>query len=383
MSAKYQLSLDDMASGWGSTYDPATKTISFDEEAWGGRGWWMAPDNVPLNYIDEGVEYIVVKVASATINPKLCVQYTDGTLNEKNELNQVSSAEASFTQSSKLMTLKLDENYDKLIQIYIQNGEWRADVGTEGGNPAGEVVLLDAYLATEEEYQAALAEGPQASTGDVIINGDCSSDDTSCFVAYEWLNSDARNEGPARIVDGAVQVYVRSQAQAEAAGNPTLDDKGAYANWDSQFFITFGEENALKDGDKLQLKMKVKADKEATVGTQCHTAPGGYIHWYAAGDVPFTTQWSTYESKEIPVATTGGWEIAQAGTYTIAFNLALGDENTFYFDDMQLLVTRTSGITKIINVKPVSTARYNLAGQRVSDSYKGVVIQNGRKFIQK
>ena len=33
----------------------------------------------------------------------------------------------------------------------------------------------------------------------------------------------------------------------------------------------------------------------------------------------------------------------------------------------------------IVNDK---TPMYNLAGQRVSDSYKGVVIQNGKKFIK-
>ena len=28
-------------------------------------------------------------------------------------------------------------------------------------------------------------------------------------------------------------------------------------------------------------------------------------------------------------------------------------------------------------------ARYNLSGQRVNDSYKGIVITNGKKFIMK
>jgi len=31
----------------------------------------------------------------------------------------------------------------------------------------------------------------------------------------------------------------------------------------------------------------------------------------------------------------------------------------------------------------VSTAAYNLAGQRVSNSYKGIVVKNGKKFIVK
>ena len=35
-------------------------------------------------------------------------------------------------------------------------------------------------------------------------------------------------------------------------------------------------------------------------------------------------------------------------------------------------------------LRPVQpNVRYNLAGQRVSDSYKGVVIENGKKFVVK
>lgn len=44
----------------------------------------------------------------------------------------------------------------------------------------------------------------------------------------------------------------------------------------------------------------------------------------------------------------------------------------------------TSGISSV--TAPIRTADnhcYNLAGQRVDDSYKGIVIRNGRKFIQK
>lgn len=44
-----------------------------------------------------------------------------------------------------------------------------------------------------------------------------------------------------------------------------------------------------------------------------------------------------------------------------------------------------SGTTGIANVKAEldSNVRYNLAGQMVNENYKGVVIQNGRKFMQK
>lgn len=48
------------------------------------------------------------------------------------------------------------------------------------------------------------------------------------------------------------------------------------------------------------------------------------------------------------------------------------------------LVGSTNGISTISSVASAkSTATYNLAGQQVSDSYKGIVIQNGKKFLKK
>ena len=225
---------------------------------------------------------------------------------------------------------------------------------------------------------------PEEAPVSLVVDG-TEIDGGASLIAYEWQNSEARYQGPSRIVDGAAVVYVRSKEQAEAAGNPTLDTDGNYADWDSQFFITFGEENALQEGDKIQLKMQAKADVAATIGTQLHNAPGAYVHWYAVGDVNFSTDWAPFESMEVPVSGAGNWQVGAVGTYTIAFNLAKGIENTFYFKDIQVLITRTAtGITDVIDLNPATVgARYNLAGQRVDDSYKGVVIMNGKKYINK
>lgn len=42
-----------------------------------------------------------------------------------------------------------------------------------------------------------------------------------------------------------------------------------------------------------------------------------------------------------------------------------------------------SGIANVMTELDANAPRYNLAGQKVSEDYKGVVIQNGRKLIQK
>lgn len=43
----------------------------------------------------------------------------------------------------------------------------------------------------------------------------------------------------------------------------------------------------------------------------------------------------------------------------------------------------TTGIHHVVKADARSGARYNLTGQRVSDTYKGVVIENGKKFVVK
>ena len=45
-------------------------------------------------------------------------------------------------------------------------------------------------------------------------------------------------------------------------------------------------------------------------------------------------------------------------------------------------VTGIETIKQEVSEKDANAPRYNLAGQRVSATYKGVVIQNGHKFMQ-
>ena len=43
----------------------------------------------------------------------------------------------------------------------------------------------------------------------------------------------------------------------------------------------------------------------------------------------------------------------------------------------------TTGIKGVKTVTPISTAIYNLKGQKVDASYKGIVIKDGKKYLQK
>ena len=181
--------------------------------------------------------------------------------------------------------------------------------------------------------------------GSLIINGQCESSDASNFWVHEWRTPDAQTDGPANLKwdeetpkNHCAIVEVRSQAEAQAAGNMVADgDK--IAAWDSQFFITFGEGQQLNPKDQIRLTMRVKADEAATVGTQSHAAPGAYMHWYCVGDVNFTPEWTDYDSGWV-TAGNNSWGQAQQGMYTIAFNLSTGIHNRYFFDDMRVEVKR-------------------------------------------
>lgn len=172
--------------------------------------------------------------------------------------------------------------------------------------------------------------------------------ESDAYWCHEWRTPDAQTDGKSNIIvdpanpkNHCTAVVIRSKEEAKAAGNATVtngqplaDDFSNFADWDSQFFISVGKDQALKEGDKIQLKMKVKADVEMKgVGTQAHAAPGAYLHWQCVGNVDFTTEWKEFEGSATVASN-------QAGMYTIAFNLAKGIHNTVYFDDVQVIITK-------------------------------------------
>mgnify|MGYP001159189674 CR=1 FL=1 len=71
----------------------------------------------------------------------------------------------------------------------------------------------------------------------------------------------------------------------------------------------------------------------------------------------------------------------------VTANVGAGDiditfpENSINFYAVEF-IAETAGIHQV-EAKTVDNATYNLAGQRVGKNYKGVVIANGKKFVQK
>ena len=180
--------------------------------------------------------------------------------------------------------------------------------------------------------------------------------------------------------------------------------------WDNQFFIVANR--TLAKGEATVLKFKYKANKAAKTSTQCHVAPGAYKFWDAIGDVNFTTDWQDFDADfTVPDEADGMQSIAfnlaeikEACDYEIKdFQWYLkGDENTegktwknlinaTGTDNFKIKVGAgtsivdygTDGISTVTSKKSLGSAViYNLAGQRVSNGFKGIVVKDGKKYVK-
>ena len=209
------------------------------------------------------------------------------------------------------------------------------------------------------------------------------------------------DQEPVEIVANPTEIVInaleRDNTEAEQEG-------GTGQPWDNQFWIVANRE--LSTGEATVVQFKYKAAKAAKSSTQCHADPGAYLHWAAIGDVNFTEEWQDFEATLTVAGEANGMK-------SIAFNLAeIKDANDYYIKDVvwktedgteslinmtgaenfwvkvgagtapyQYDPTAINGV--VVNKNTGSAAIYNIAGQRVSKSYKGIVVKEGKKYLVK
>lgn len=178
--------------------------------------------------------------------------------------------------------------------------------------------------------------------------------------------------------------------------------------WDNQFFLVANR--PLLTDEVTIIKFQYKANKAANSSTQLHGTPGAYKHWNAIGTVSFTEEWQDFETElKIPAEANemqsiafNMAEIKEACDYELKnFQWYLKNETegktlenlidaegtkNFYVKEGAGTDPREFGTESgIINVKKdavkADDAIYNLAGQRVSKDYKGIVVKAGKKTL--
>ena len=363
---------------------------------WGGKWFDLKDADGNLNYDASAYEYAWIKFSGNTGKFRFGLTYSEWKSTEAwgetffDEVKYIEDAEGIvFTKLEKEKTYEFGgpdkaaspyagDTWDKHIQnVYTQDDGAPVNVKVEG-----------IWFGTKDELKAALGggsseggeeggseggeeggEAPAAGDwGAVIFNGDCEGEDAGCLLSKDGNDMDN------------FKWNVKEGAGVDGSKCATVYATGAAENeWDAQFFI-YAKDYVFKAGDKFKFSMMIKADKEAESSAQAHVAPGSYLHWtIIGGPVKFTTEWAEYKFEgEVP---------AEAdGMQTIAFNLNQDKtlENNYYFDNISWEVEGApTAIQKVQVVKAENDARYNLAGQKVDAAYKGIVIQNGKKFIQK
>ena len=213
---------------------------------------------------------------------------------------------------------------------------------------------------------------------------------------------------PVEIVANPTEVTLngveRDWLTADGNGEPREEQVGEGNTWDNQFFIKANR--ALSAGEVTVIEFDYVAAKDAKSTTQCQGEPGQYMHWNAIGDVDFTTE-EQHFSKTFTVP-------AEAdGMLSISFDMAVIKEANDYTiknviwkleDGTESLINQTGGENfwlkisagtapyqfeetaingVVVNNKKSSAATYNLAGQRVAKTYKGIVVKDGKKYIAK
>ena len=257
-------------------------------------------------------------------------------------------------------------------------------------------------------------------------------DTTTAEICFTWIDGEEIIEKElVDIVTNTTEVTVKgkereyTEAEAEAAGIEKPETPGQ--GWDNQFFLVANRNIAAGEETHISFKYKrsnYQGTANVTSGTQCHNEPGQYVHWAAIGNgnpnFTFSEEWETYDADfTIPNECDGSEGNGYMKDFkSIAFNLAEVKEACDYeFKDFQWYVksdeegkttenlidaegtknffvkegagtnpyefgTDPSGI---INVKKdavkADDAIYNLAGQRVSKDYKGIVVKAGKKTL--
>ena len=367
-----------------------------DAQKWGGTWYDFETEGTKGNFYASTYDYVWIKFSGNTGKFRFGITYNEWKSTEAwgetfwDDVKYIEDAEGIvYTKLEKGKTYEFGgpdkaaspyagDTWDKHIQnVYTQDDGAPVNVKVEG-----------IWFGTAAELKAAMTGGGEeggeeggseggeeggeepvaGDWGAVIFNGDCEGEDAGCLLSKD--GNDMEN----------FKWNVKEGVGVDGSKCATVYATGAAANeWDAQFFI-YAKDYVFKAGDKFKFSMMIKADKEAESSAQAHVAPGSYLHWtIIGGPVKFTTEWAEYKFEgEVP---------AEAdGMQTIAFNLNQDKtlENNYYFDNISWEVEGApTAIQKVQVVKAENGARYNLAGQKVDAAYKGIVIQNGKKFIQK
>ena len=407
---------DDMAGGWSVAFqlnqnDKDAIDFYFDNLSWEylklDEGYFLSGVHVDVNPSYDDLDNAIQFEDGVDVIGNPCLVATFGTKGDANTyVDQVMVSTTRGDDSAfKGATLKPEYSPKKSDPeewiTYAASANARIDLPGLG--------VWKVYLDTEYESMAfEMLEGTPYEQPDpvavvtneteVVVKG-LERDD----LKDEWNNN-------------TQEVNVREEADNNPDDEHGLGGAGHEGQtWDNQFFIKANR--ALKKGEVTKLVFKYKSTvAEAKTTTQCHgETPGSYMHWAAINDVVFTDEWQDFEKDfTVPNEADGMWCIAfNMAEIKGACDYSIKDVQWYLFDSSldagltyENLIESTgstvnffvkegagttpyqfgtdpSGITNVTAKKNSSSAIYNIAGQKVDKNFKGIVVKDGKKFVNK
>lgn len=165
-----------------------------------------------------------------------------------------------------------------------------------------------------------------------VNNGSCEGDDASCLVSKNGGSSSY-----ATIITNGAGIDNSRGIKVHSVANASSEEA-------SQFYV-YTPHRVWTKGEKYRFRMKVRADRNATVTIRNYKKPGDKIgKSILGGSLQVTTEWQEFEYEGTLNAEQAGEEQQGWGWWTttvytlqaIAFNLNKDKsaDNNFYFDDI-------------------------------------------------
>ena len=146
----------------------------------------------------------------------------------------------------------------------------------------------------------------------------------------EWIREAEIIDDPDATSGQGKVFHTQSQIVNPVIMNSDGTKPDASNTWQNQFWIVFPR--PLLAGEGYKVSFKYKASEAVRVSTQTHKTPGNYLGG-GFGDVNFTTQWQTFESKELTAANSGD---LQSIAFQFGEDEAYLKSIDFYFDDIKV-----------------------------------------------
>lgn len=305
--------------------------------SWKGINYGVTDEDTKVTtYADKSAfDYVVVEYSAGTCaDVNLVAQYEkDGTTGQYGDNYYTTTATCNVFPGGGILAVKLDATHSKTMNA----------VALQNRSTAGTLTIKAAYFASEAEYAAAKAEADKlekavdvdATGGEHKLKAEAWGWDS------KWMDKDVSEFNT--IVFEVASVTGHGQITVQGTSATEVD----------------------KEGKPVAMNETVNLPASETAGKfMVDISKWGKVSQYAYQNInkPEGDEYGEADIKETTIVITK--------VYLTSKTVAELDPST--------------GISSAVAAPKANPNApiYNLAGQKVSKSYKGVVIQNGKKFVQ-